>query len=138
MAKAQRLPASKKADPSITTFGVCAACDPRIDKESRDRTANIIETIADLIATHVKMPDGTPVKVVWTPVLIDGEEQADIVARQFKESGVGAIVCTPDTVTRTQAVAVFIQYIQANPQYVSEPPIDAIFRALIDKWPCPE
>jgi len=97
MAKAQRLPASKKAEPSITTFGICAACDPRIDKESRDRTANIIETIADLIATHVKMPDGTPVKVVWTPVLIDCEEQADIVARQFKESGVGAIVCTPDT-----------------------------------------
>jgi len=97
MAKAKRLPASRKATPSILTFGVCAACDPRIDRESRDRTANIVEIIADIIATHVKMPDGTPVKVVWASTLIDGEEQADIVARQFKEAGVGAIVCTPDT-----------------------------------------
>jgi L-fucose isomerase len=79
------------------TFGVCAACDPRIDQESRDRTVNIIEIIAEIIATRVKMPDGTPVKVVWTPVLIDSEEQADIVAGQFKDYGVGAIVCTPDT-----------------------------------------
>ena len=97
MAKAQKLPASRKAVLSTMTFGVCAACDPRIDKESRDRTINIIEIIADIIATNVKMPDGMPVKVVWTPVLIDSEEQADIVARQFKDSGVGAIVCTPDT-----------------------------------------
>jgi len=97
MAKAQRLAASRKATPSITTFGVCAACDPRIDQESRDRTANIIEIIADIIASQVKMPDGTPVKVVWAPVLIDGEQQADIVARQFKDAGVDAIVCTPDT-----------------------------------------
>ncbi|HOS44152.1 MAG TPA: hypothetical protein PK794_10710, partial [Armatimonadota bacterium] len=35
--------------------------------------------------------------VVWTPLLIDGEQQADIVARQFKDAGVEAIVCTPDT-----------------------------------------
>jgi L-fucose isomerase len=97
MAKAQRLPASRKVAPSIMTFGVCAACDPRIDKESRDRTVNIIEIISEIIATKVKMPDGTPVKVVWTPVLIDSEEQADIVGKQFKDSGVGAIVCTPDT-----------------------------------------
>jgi L-fucose isomerase len=76
---------------------VCAACDPRIDQESRDRTTNIIEIIADVIGTQVKMPDGTPVKVVWTPVLIDGEEQADIVARQFKDANVDAVVCTPDT-----------------------------------------
>jgi hypothetical protein len=33
-------------------------------------------------------------------------------------------------------VAVFIRYIEANPQYGSEPPVDGIFRALVDKWPC--
>ena len=48
------------------------------------------------------------------------------------------IVCAPDTVTRKQATAVFIQYIKDNPQYGREPPIDAIFRALIAKWPCAE
>ena len=46
------------------------------------------------------------------------------------------IVCNPPETTRTQAVTVFNQYIKANPQYGSEPPIDAIFRALVAKWPC--
>ena len=97
MAKAKKLASSKTVKPSGVTFGVCAACDPRIDTASRQRTVNIIETIAELIATEVRLPDGTPVNVVWSPVLIDGERQADIVARQFKDTGVGAIVCTPDT-----------------------------------------
>jgi hypothetical protein len=48
------------------------------------------------------------------------------------------IVCSPEGITRTQAGTVFIQYLKDNPQYGKEPPIDAIFRALIDKWPCSE
>ena len=97
MAKAKKLPSSRKAAPHVVTFGVCAACDPRIDKAARDRTANIIETIAGIIAKEVTMPDGDGVNVVWSPVLIDGEIQADIVARQFINSNVDAVVCTPDT-----------------------------------------
>ena len=46
------------------------------------------------------------------------------------------IVCNPAEITRKQAVEVFITYVRANPQYGSEAPIDAIFRALVDKWPC--
>ena len=46
------------------------------------------------------------------------------------------IVCEPPKTTHTQAVEVFITYIRANPQYASEAPIDAIFRALVDQWPC--
>jgi len=53
--------------------------------------------IADIIVRRVKMPDGTAVNVVWTPLLIDGEKQADIVARQFRDANVDAVVCTPDT-----------------------------------------
>lgn len=97
MPKAERLPVKKKVTPSTVTFGVCAACDPRIDRAARERTANIVEIVADVIAEKVKMPDGTAPKVVWTPVLIDGEQQADIVGRQFSEARVGALVCTPDT-----------------------------------------
>ena len=96
-AKAKRLPASKKAQPKVMTFGVCAPCDPRIDPESRQRAVNILELVAETIAGKVKMPDGTPVEVVWSPVLIDGEKQADIVASQFARAGVDAIVCAPDT-----------------------------------------
>ena len=97
MPRAITLPMTDKKPGSTVTFGVCAACDPRIDEASRTRTANIIRILADIIAREVKMPDGKSVKVVWSPVLIDGEPQADIVASQFKEAGVQAIVCTPDT-----------------------------------------
>lgn len=97
MGKAMKLSGSTSLARSGVTFGVCAAGDPRIDKASRERTVNVIRTIADLIAENVKMPDGTAVNVVWTPVLIDGEKQADMVAQQFKGAYVDAIVCTPDT-----------------------------------------
>jgi len=46
------------------------------------------------------------------------------------------LVCVPDNVTRTQSVAMFIEYTKANPQYGAEPPIDGLFRALVAKWPC--
>lgn len=43
------------------------------------------------------MPDKTPVPVVYSQVLVDGEKQADIVAEQFRKAGVNIIVCVPDT-----------------------------------------
>ncbi|MHB9130696.1 MAG: hypothetical protein ACYDBB_06360 [Armatimonadota bacterium] len=97
MAQATRLQETSELKPAVVTFGVCAAGDPRIDQASRERTVNIIHTIAEEIAANVKMLDGRPVNVVWTPLLIDGEKQADLVAQQFKAAGVDAIVCTPDT-----------------------------------------
>jgi len=52
---------------------------------------------ADILAERVKLPDGSPAKVVYAPILVDGEKQADIVAKQFQNSGVNILVCTPDT-----------------------------------------
>lgn len=96
MAKAKKLtPTTAKS--SAFTFGVFATGDPRIDAPSRERASNIVGIVAEAIAANVKMPDGAPVEVVWTPLLVDGEKQADIVARQFKEVGVRAVICTPDT-----------------------------------------
>ena len=97
MAKAKRLPASRKAESRIVTFGVCATSDPRVDAASRERCVNIIEMVAEAVAGAVRMPDGTAVNVVWSPVLIDGEKQADIVAGQFRKAGVDAIIVAPDT-----------------------------------------
>jgi L-fucose isomerase len=79
------------------TFGVFATCDPRIAQESRDRCVNIAEMVAGVIADGVTMPDGSPVNVVWSPILVDGEKQADAVARQLREAQVDAVVCCPDT-----------------------------------------
>jgi len=97
MAKATRLPASRSTTPKTMTFGVFAACDPRIDAASRERTVNIVAIIADIIAKNVQMPEGTPAEVVYAPLLVDTEKQADIVARQFRRAGVDAVVCCPDT-----------------------------------------
>jgi L-fucose isomerase len=52
---------------------------------------------ADMLAERVKLPDGSSVKVVYAPILVDGEKQADIVAKQFQDAGVKVLVCTPDT-----------------------------------------
>jgi len=82
---------------SQIVIGVCAPGDPRIDAEARQRTQNIVEKIAGIVAEKVHQPSGIPIKVVWTPVLIDGEIQADLVAKQFKSEGVNIVVCTPDT-----------------------------------------
>ena len=97
MAKARNLPDTKRLAAKTVTFGVCATSDPRIDAASRQRCVNIVRMVAEIVAAGVKMSDGSDVEVVWTPVLIDGEKQADIVARQFADAGVGAVICAPDT-----------------------------------------
>ena len=48
------------------------------------------------------------------------------------------LVCEPPGTTRLQGVEVFVSYMEANPQYHDEASIDAIFRALMARWPCPE
>lgn len=96
MAKARQLTGNESKSKAVT-FGVCATGDPRIDEDSRKRAANIVASIAEELAARVKMPDGSPIDVVWTPLLIDGEKQADIVGRQFREAGVSAVICAPDT-----------------------------------------
>ncbi len=96
MSKARKLNGGE-AKSKTFTFGVVATGDPRIDAASRERSANIVGIIADQVAANVRTPDGQPVDVVWTPLLIDGEKQADMVGRMFRQAGVDAVICTPDT-----------------------------------------
>ena len=97
MAKAKKLSAEGTYKPRVPAIGVFATCDPRIDKESRERSANIVEMAADRLAEAIKLPDGTGVPVVWSPILVDGEKEADVVASRFLDEGVGILVCLPDT-----------------------------------------
>ena len=96
MSNAKKLTRTK-AKPKTFTFGVCATCDPRVDEASRQRACNIVAMAAGAIAGKVVMPCGTPVDVVYSDVLIDGETQADVVAGQFRNAGVDAVVVAPDT-----------------------------------------
>jgi len=95
--EATRLPGIKKATPKIPVIGVFATSDPRIDQASRTRCQNIAKMTADTISGAVVLPDKTPVPVVYSTVLVDGEPAADIVAGQFRKAGVDILVCVPDT-----------------------------------------
>ncbi|MGQ9454935.1 MAG: hypothetical protein ACUVRS_05105 [Armatimonadota bacterium] len=86
-----------KVEKNAPVIGVFAAGDPRIDAASRKRCQNIVKMAADILAERVKLPDGSPVQVVYAPILVDGEKQADIVAKQFQDAGAKVLVCTPDT-----------------------------------------
>jgi L-fucose isomerase len=97
MSKAERLADNPPAEPTAPAIGVFAVCDPRIDEASRRRAANIVEMVANAIASEIALPGGEAARVVYSPVLVDGERQADAVARQFEEEGVGVLVCAPDT-----------------------------------------
>ncbi len=94
--KARRL-AEVAYKPDVPVIGVFATCDPRIDEPSRRRAAHIVESTADALAGAIRMPDQVPVPVVYSAILIDGENQADLVARQFKDNGVNILVGVPDT-----------------------------------------
>jgi L-fucose isomerase len=92
-----KLSADTPAEPAAPTIGIFATCDPRIDRASRRRAGNIVALVAKAVADKVTRPGGEPVRVVYSPVLVDGERQADAVARQFKAEGVEVLVCAPDT-----------------------------------------
>ncbi|MGD9517881.1 MAG: hypothetical protein AB7W28_00060 [Armatimonadota bacterium] len=94
---AKRLPESQPAVAKLPTIGVFATGDPRVDEVSRQRCVNIVEMTADILAERVKLPDGTLVPVVYSPILVDGEREADMVARQFEAAGANIFVCVPDT-----------------------------------------
>lgn len=94
---AVRLANIRKAEPKEPVIGVFATSDPRIDADSHWRCRNIVKMAADTINDAVVLPNGTPVPVVYSTVLVDGERQADTVAQQFRKAGVDILVCVPDT-----------------------------------------
>jgi hypothetical protein len=47
------------------------------------------------------------------------------------------IACPSGEVTVRDAVDAFVAYARAHPESLSEPPMDAAFRAVSEKWPCP-
>jgi len=104
--EAKHLPNIKNATPKVPVIGIFATSDPRIDQASRTRCQNITKMTADTISGSVVLPDKTPVPVVYSTVLVDGEAQADIVAQQFRKAQVDILVCVPDTWAFPQLTAI--------------------------------
>jgi L-fucose isomerase len=117
--EAVRLTNIRKATPKVPVIGVFATSDPRIDNDSRIRCQNIVKMAADTINGAVVLPDRTPVPVVYSTVLVDGEAQADIVAQQFRKAGVDIIVLVPDTWAFPQLTAISLLQ-----QFPSDTPIN--------------
>jgi L-fucose isomerase len=113
--EAVRLPNIRKAEPKSPVIGVFASSDPRIGADDRKRCQNIAQMAADRISGAVALPDKTPVPVVYSTTLVDGEAQADIVARQFHKAGVDILVCVPDTWAFPQLTTIsLLQQFPAN------------------------
>ena len=56
-----------------------------------------------------------------------------------EQSGEGSkpLVCLPDPPpSRNAAIAMFIDWARARPQYMDERPVDTEFRFLAENWPC--
>ena len=50
--------------------------------------------------------------------------------------GFEPIACPPGEISLRQLVSTFVTYAGANPQYLGESPMDTVFRAVADQWPC--
>ena len=49
------------------------------------------------------------------------------------------LVCFPNPApSRNDAVAMFVEWAKAHPQYMNEPAVESQFRFLVEKWPCKE
>lgn len=49
------------------------------------------------------------------------------------------LVCPPDPApTRTETVAGFVTWAGNHPEHASEPAVDALFRYLVERAPCPK
>jgi hypothetical protein len=46
-------------------------------------------------------------------------------------------ICLPQPApSRTEGLRMFLSWVRENPQYMSEPAVDTIFRWMATKWPC--
>lgn len=47
--------------------------------------------------------------------------------------------CLPEPrPTRSQSIAGFVAWVQANPKYQTEPAVEALVKYLVEKYPCPK
>jgi hypothetical protein len=61
----------------------------------------------------------------------EGQQREDLAGQPPR------LVCPPDPPpTRNAAIAGFIAWAQAHPQYMSEPPVETEFRYFMETWPC--
>jgi hypothetical protein len=53
-------------------------------------------------------------------------------------TALGPVFCPDGRKTRDELVEVFVASIRANPQRADDRPVDAVFQAFAERWPCPK
>ncbi len=48
------------------------------------------------------------------------------------------VICAGREIPRSEMVEVFLDWAKSNPVHLVEPPIDALVRSAVAKWPCVE
>lgn len=91
------MPFAKKRQAGMTTLGIFVPCDPRIDKDSRQRAYNIGTMTARWLSEKLHLPDGTHPNIFYCSHLVDSEKSADFAALELKEAGAEALFIVPDT-----------------------------------------
>eukprot|EP01007_Sphenomonas_quadrangularis_P000354 NODE_119_length_2057_cov_1119.186753_g92_i0.p1 GENE.NODE_119_length_2057_cov_1119.186753_g92_i0~~NODE_119_length_2057_cov_1119.186753_g92_i0.p1 ORF type:complete len:610 (+),score=212.76 NODE_119_length_2057_cov_1119.186753_g92_i0:92-1921(+) len=119
--KCWRLPARtlttiQKASRRAPTIGLFVPADPRLDAPSIERACNISRMTANVLK-RIKLPNNDTLGIVVADIPVKGEADADIVAEQFKQAGVEAIVMVPDTwfYPGKTAIAVTSQFPRSTP-----------------------
>lgn len=94
------------------------------------------QDLADLCA----VPDGDPMVEAargFCYGFLSGAGEYHRATRQGK--GGKPLVCVPEPPpTRAEAAQGFVDWAKANPQYMQESAIDALFRFAMAKYPCPQ
>ncbi|WP_045226571.1 Rap1a/Tai family immunity protein [Methyloterricola oryzae] len=55
----------------------------------------------------------------------------------YSRPGLTPLVCPPDPKpTRTEAIAMYITWAKAHPEYKNERPVDTAMKYLVENWPC--
>ena len=109
-----------------------------------ENSSDLIFTLSDFrlnsagelvdICTVIPDDEHYEVAISFCYGFFEGAVRYDEVISQL--GGYKDLVCPPPEVTRQQAVSVFTNFMKANPQYGSNQPVDAIFRSLVNTWPC--
>jgi hypothetical protein len=79
--------------------------------------------------------DYVPARALCYGYFAGGQDFHDAVAAVAQ---IGPIACPDHPQTRDALVAVFVAYANQHPEMMSQRPMDVVFEAVAERWPCPK
>ncbi len=87
-------PSERRLVGHVPTIALCPVADGRTGayETNVEKTWRMTAKVHDLIANSVKLPDGTPVRVVVAPEIVYGPRSGAVAQKHFTEQGVSACI----------------------------------------------